>query len=395
MAAELLIQYLDTEFFIKSSTNATRLIAKLKLAVQKKEFYEAHQIIRTIYFRFINQKEKIRALEHLLYLASTYLFQYKENISGQDLAFLHLESVSKCLNYHHEDVGEEAKLYLAEPSMTVHKQKGTLDLELSQKVAKIAVLLPDSHIGRNKFIAEALRILNTKTLNTDLLQNSLAIELYMNNDFQNSKYLYLHCASKENTNQVADLLVSYHRQCNVSVEVDLFVTQFILQFLCLQNPIDTPNPYNSRKKQTTNSSSVIPKTRSDIKCIADRILRLYAQRHPLLVEISWPYKSYPLLNFTHFIITLIDSNEAPTFKLLREIYQVAWLRDTEFPKYLDRIAMIYFGVVDESKQRHGGGFFNNVILSLLDATDDDDCEDEFDKQDTKQDASISSSDELD
>lgn len=352
MAENALVSYLNSPDFIKAATNSTRLVAKLKTAVQKRELYETHQILRTINFRFINHKDKAIPLCELLYQGSCFLLEQQEFVSGQDTATLFLESSAKSLQHHIDEKGRG----VISQNLEHHVNNNTLEWSLSQKVSNIAVNLPDTEIGRTKFITDALRILHPKLLNRSLLHEVLAIKFWENKDVGTHKlsklsqcrYHYLHCASLDNAYEIARLLIEYQSR---EGEVDLFITQFILQFFCLQ-----------------------PKTamnRSVIKSIAEKIFTSYTLKHPLLSQVSPPFSSLPLLNFTHFIISILDSDkEANTFTMLCDIYRVSWSRDPNYKGYLTRIGTLYFGIIDQSKQVQGG-IFNNILLSLLEGKDED------------------------
>lgn len=370
MEEKALVDFLESAQFIKASTNASRLVAKLKAAIQKQEFYEAHQILGTIYFRFINVKEKVFALENLLYRGACYLLEQNEHISGQDLATLFLEAAAKCLQYHRDDGNEKAKLDLSNPSLAYHINEKTLDLDISQKISNLATAMPDTALGQPKFLAAAFRIVSPKLLNRNLLHFSLANRFWRIKDFVKCRYHYLHCASLENANAIADLLITYQSSSACKSEVDLFITQFILQFICMQSPLDSLKTPNQKSTPVTLQTARM--TRGTIRSIAEKVFATYVQKHPSLSLSHLPYSQFPLLNFTYFIISILDGNqEARAFKMLRDTYKVTWSRDPNYESYLNRIGAVYFGVVDQTSQRQGG-FFNNILLSLLDGNDEDD-----------------------
>lgn len=377
MAEIALVNYLGSAQFVQAASNSTRLVAKLKTAVQHSELYETHQILRTIYFRFVNSKERVFALKDLLYEGSCFLLKSGEHVSGQDIATIFLEAAAKCLQHRQEDVSDDVTNHIASSSIKYHESNNTVDYNISYKVAKLASQLPDTEIERQKFIAEALKTLNSKLLNRELLHNVLAIELWKTKDFAGSRYHFLHCANVENASDIADLLIEYQMANASRNEIDLFIAQFTLQFLCLQCPTDSP-------KLNQKSTPIIPvtsrKSRHSIKQIAERVFLAYTSKHPsksLLKkqDTSSPIFSLPLLNFTYFIISILDSDkDSSTFRMLYEIYRATWMRDPSYKGYLDRIGTIYAGLVDESSRQRQGGLFNNLLMSLLEEPDDEDEE---------------------
>lgn len=392
MAETGLVSYLGSAQFIQAASNSSRLVAKLKSAIQNGELYETHQILRTIYFRFVNSKEKVFALKDLLYEGSCYLLKMGEFVSGQDIATIFLEAAAKCLQHRQEDSGNDVN-DTTSSSLNYHQTRNTVDFDISHRVATVASQLPDSEIGRQKFVAETLKILTPKILNRELLHNVLAIELWKTKDFAGSRYHFLHCASVENADDIADLLIEYQMASASRNEIDLFIAQFTLQFLCLQCPMDSPKISNQK------SNPVVPvtsrKTRKTIRQIAERVFLAYTSKHPskssLRQATSPLIFSLPLLNFTYFIISILDSDkDSNTFKMLCDIYQTTWVRDPSYKGYLDRIGAIYAGVIDEASKQRQGGLFNNILMSLLEEPDDEEDEANHEASNT-----FSSCDELD
>lgn len=395
MEKEALLSYLNSPKFVKASSSSTRLVAKLKTAIIRQELYETHQILRTIYFRFTNYNEKVVALVDLLYHGAIYLLKYQEIVSGQDTASLLLEVAAKCLQINLDEGGQEARLNSANSSLTDHMMNNTLEMDICQKVSNLAIHLPDNEFGRTKFIADALRVLSPKLLNRNLFHNVLASKFWQKKDYTNARYHFLHCANLENAQDIAVMLVEFQCKNAYKSEVDLFITQFVLQLLCLQCPLDPPRlPNQNCRKQNTVASpnaTVSRKTISTIKSIAEKIFLSYTLRHPSLNQVDIPFPSLPLLNFTYFIIILLDSNQPETslFQVLCDIYKKAWSRDPNYQNYLNRIGTLYFGVVDRAKQhQQQGGFFNNILMSLLEGTDEED-------EDSNHDGNNLSCDELD
>lgn len=376
-----LVHYLDSSEFKQASANNTRLVEKLKLAVSKKEHYEAHQILRTIYFRFINVEAKITPLSILLYHSSLYLLQNMETVSGQDLAGLFLESSVKSLElFKHQSDPSTAQ----NPSLKYHADGQTYYWQVCQRIADLAVRLPKTDIGQVKFESEVAKI-SPKLINKQLLHEVLAKRYWSTQDYVMSQYHYLQSASLDNAKDIAKMLIDYQLSGANKNEIDLFLAQFIFHLLSAHNPTDSPGkprPPAAHQKDTPAGSSpltVVGRTRGQIKEIAEKIFSNYVLQHPNISQSSIPFTSLPLMNFTYFIVFLLDSDNfresATVFKKLCDLYQPTWSRDPNYKTYLTRIGNLYFGIVDPAKQRSQASFFNNMLASLLDASDDDDDDD--------------------
>lgn len=76
-----------------SVRGSERILNKLRLMRENKQFYEAHQNYRTIYFRYLSAK-KFKELQELLFEGADWFLDMKEYNSGADLACLYIDSLS-------------------------------------------------------------------------------------------------------------------------------------------------------------------------------------------------------------------------------------------------------------------------------------------------------------
>ena len=79
---------------LKSAQSSSRIVNKLDKLIQEENFYEAHQLYRTIYFRHLNAKRFGELQDLLLKGASIFLEKGQAN-SGADLASLYLDAVAE------------------------------------------------------------------------------------------------------------------------------------------------------------------------------------------------------------------------------------------------------------------------------------------------------------
>nr|CAD7411435.1 unnamed protein product [Timema poppensis] len=111
----------------------------------------------------------------------------------------------------------------------------------------------------------------------------------------------------------ASLLVEIHKMRGYAAEVDLFIAQAVLQYLCLQN-----------------------------MSTAQAAFHCYTSQHPNIKR-GPPY-ILPLLNFIWFLLKAVESGKLNTFKVLCEQYQPSIKRDPSYPDYLNKIGHIFFGI---------------------------------------------------
>lgn len=82
----------------KSSSSGTRgvsrVLQKLEASLQSGNYYEAHQMYRTLYFRYLSQKKHEELLD-LLYKGALLFLNQEQLSSGADLCILIIEVLEK------------------------------------------------------------------------------------------------------------------------------------------------------------------------------------------------------------------------------------------------------------------------------------------------------------
>lgn len=80
-----------------SRGGVSRVLAKLELSIQSGDYYEAHQMYRTLYFRYLSQKRYSDCLELLFKGAMRFLLNEQYG-SGADLGLLVVDTLEKAKN---------------------------------------------------------------------------------------------------------------------------------------------------------------------------------------------------------------------------------------------------------------------------------------------------------
>ncbi|VDP85821.1 unnamed protein product [Echinostoma caproni] len=112
---------------------------------------------------------------------------------------------------------------------------------------------------------------------------------------------------------VGSFLIALHQRYGLRSEIDLFITQAVLQFLCMRQP----------------SAAMLA-------------FYIYTRGHPRL-EPGPPFTRFPLLNFIWFLLLVIDRKESfSAFCVLCEKYRPQLNRDSTYATYLDIISRQYF-----------------------------------------------------
>nr|XP_013223143.2 Golgi to ER traffic protein 4 homolog isoform X3 [Columba livia] len=251
------------------------------------------------WFLYMSQGKHAEARE-LMYSGALLFFSHNQQNSAADLSMLVLESLEK----------SDAKV--AE--------------ELLEHLAKLFSLMDPNSPERVAFVSRALKWSSggSGKLGHPKLHQLLAITLWKDGE------------------GCANMLVEYSSSRGYRSEVDMFVAQAVLQFLCLKN-----------------------------KTSASVVFTTYTQKHPS-IEKGPPFVQ-PLLNFIWFLLLAVDGGKLTVFTVLCEQYQPSLKRDPMYNEYLDRIGQLFFGVPPKQTSSYGG-LLGNLLNSLMGTGEDDDTD---------------------
>lgn len=328
--------------------SADRILVKLRNMIANQQYYEAHQLYRTLYFRYRNWG-KFRELQELLFEGAILFLNKEQFNSGSDLSSLFLDSL---------DTDPLVQQILTSP-----KDRN----ELYRRIGELFARIPTGTPERMTYAINALK-LDASKFDVSLIHHNLAIVLFQEKNFPEARYHFLH-AGPSSGPECAQMLIEYQVSSASSSEIDLFIVQFVLQVLCLKNgPIRVPDgqqSYDTIRLPAQESAD----HRSPQEQLATLTLRFYVEKHPRIGGTSPPFK-YPLINFVWLLLIALPAGQLHVFRLLCDLYAVSLNRDPEFRKYLRRIGENYFGLPVE--QNRPQGLFGNLLQSLFAAEDEDD-----------------------
>lgn len=285
---------------------------------EEKNYYEAHQVYRTVYYR-LSAKQKWDELQDLLYNGAIRLIEVNEPTSAMDLAELYIEVLTKGNISVSPGVLEKfEKLFSSLPSV-LEKDTAAAD---GQKVDRRSQFLSLA-VKWSMNVSEKRRY---KQRGHAGLHSCVANVLWREGNYCAARS---HFMLADDPKKFADFLVEFQRKHGDESEKDLFVVQAVLQLLCNRRP---------------RSASIL--------------LREYCQKHPEIN--SEPPYDLPLLNFARFVILAIRARKVEFFTRLLEVYDLG--RDPNFIRYLDRIGQLYLDVPPPQKQP---GFLGSFIKGLM------------------------------
>ncbi|XP_042336815.1 Golgi to ER traffic protein 4 homolog isoform X2 [Sceloporus undulatus] len=186
---------------VRNRGGVQRVEGKLRASVEKGDYYEAHQMYRTLFFRYMSQGKHAEARE-LMYSGALLFFSHNQQNSAADLSMLVLESLEK----------SDAKV----------------TDELIENLAKVFSLMDPNSPERVAFVSRALKWSSggSGKLGHPKLHQLLAITLWKEQNYCESRYHFLHSTDGEGC---ANMLVEYSSSRGYRSEVDMFVAQAVLQ----------------------------------------------------------------------------------------------------------------------------------------------------------------------
>ncbi|XP_012257448.1 Golgi to ER traffic protein 4 homolog [Athalia rosae] len=300
----------------RGSLGVLRVLAKLEASIDAGNYYEAHQIYRTLHFRYLGQRKFSELLE-LLYNGSTLLLQHDQQASGADLGILLVDALVK-------SESQPSQLYF-------------------EKLTNLFSWMSKTAPERETFLIEALRwsVKGTdyKTGHPDFHQRIAQI-FWKEKNYVMARQHFLYSTDGSGC---AAMLVELHEERGYSSEVDLFIVQAVLQYLCLRN-----------------------------KTTAEEAFNTYTLKHPKIN--SGPPYFLPLLNFLFFLLKAIETGKLTAFTILCEQYQMSLNRDPLYRQYLEKIGQVFFNV--SPPRPRSQGFVGTLLQSLFNGVEEEDSDEE-------------------
>jgi len=298
---------------VRQAAGIARIQIKLKNSLESGNFYEAHQMYRTLYF----SQSKFQDAEDLLYDGANELFKYKQMGSGTDLSKLFIEVLGK------RDV--------------------RTDSEKETAFKRIAVLF--THIPRDSpdldaFKANAIRWSSNQENPSGhpRLHQLMAYDLWNLKRYSESRQNFLYSCDGSGCGK---MLIEFHSSYGLPGEVDMFIVTTVLQYLVLRKQI-----------------------------VAAWTLKVYTENHPSINR-GPPFK-HALLNFAWFLLLAIEQKESiSAFSTLVELYKPSLQRDPSYFEYVDKIGQHFFGLPAPQRPQ---GMFSGLLDSIFSAMNEDDSE---------------------
>lgn len=305
-----------------------KLLKKLKLNTSEAEpnFYEAHQLYKTLHFRSTDNNEAV----DLIFNAICFFYTKKsDNVYYcSDLSKVFIETLKKIEKQEPDLVDnvllERIKIiHMAlangseernEFSCTILKWSGSLFAQNKMKITQAS-----SDVDQNLLTYQ-------KTFGHVGIHRVFALNYWTEENYVQSRYHFLHSTDGHSC---AKMLIECHLNYGYPSEVDLFLVQNVLQFLCLRN-LKTAREFHDT----------------------------YVKLHP---DIKDP-QAFPLLNFIKFLFISIQHDQAKWFTAICDVYKPSLSVDPSLDDYLERVGQYFFNM--KPKRAEKESIFNNLFKML-------------------------------
>ncbi|KAL6733786.1 hypothetical protein Aduo_004406 [Ancylostoma duodenale] len=309
---------LDSTIRCSKMSKPSRLEKKAQDCFDKGEFYEAHQVYRTMYFRMI-QQEKFDELLDILCSGSKKLARANEFLASIDLAELYAETLVKAKSKPTERILDQIfsmTEQLMDPSFTLPS--------------------PDAH---NRFISSCVKWSQSIASKRRERKHGLSDLHYMiaKAYYTHGRYINArnHMLFADRPEEFATLLhkISEQGGCKSS-ESELFCALSALQLLAMH------------RVQT-----------------ASKLLAAFTGNR----DISSPSNGsrQELLNFLRLLCNALTLHDVNLFNHLVDVYKPHIDVDPSYHNYIDRIGHIFFGHPSSKKGDSFGGLFGNILKGVL------------------------------
>ncbi|XP_055851244.1 Golgi to ER traffic protein 4 homolog [Episyrphus balteatus] len=315
----------------RGSRGVNRVLAKLDSSIESGHYYEAHQMYRTLYFRYTAQKKYEECL-NLLYEGALKLLDKQQQTSGADLSLLIIDTLEKR--------GQSEDLY-----SWINRD------DLNSWINRLGILIKNisaTTVERETLICRSIKWtgdISKNNLGHPAMHRTIAQTMWAEGNTEQARHHYL--LSRDGLN-CGLMLVKLSEQKGFDNELDLFICQVVLQQLSVLKDKET----------------------------ALLTFETYTKYHPKIARTEPAFK-LPLLNFTYFLLKTIDTGRLAMFKVLCELYKPLLMRDPSFLKYLNKISMYFFGEAPPpSPPQSGmmGGLFGDLFTRLFQGFEEGDDE---------------------
>ena len=236
-------------------SSSSRLYEKLEKCKQTKDFYQAHQICKTIYVRLRSSSNDEQILK-FLFESACYFLEHNQSNSGYDLCKCFVETLNRAttINELSAELREQICTLFrllkcfhderTEFAYNVLRWSTTIPFSQQSSDGQLPVHRLESNSSFSTSILTTLtepsaaekssgqRTIYHKSGHPQLHESFAHILWEQEKNYQDSRYHYLR---SHDGRAFATMLIEAHQTLGYPSEIDLFIAQTVLQYLLLRN----------------------------------------------------------------------------------------------------------------------------------------------------------------
>lgn len=376
-------------------SSSTRLLAKLEESKQKKDFYQAHQICRTIYVRLRSTTDDENILK-FLFESACYFLEHNQSNSGYDLCKSYIEILNRSKFTELTDtlVQQICRLYQllrAFPDerieFTCNVLRWSTQIPCEQQSDEhLPALRTESNASFSSSILSTLTESNQPTNKQSIYHKSGHPKLHeafarilweQEKNYKDSRYHYLRSFDGRS---FAAMLIEAHQTLGYPSEIDLFIAQTVLQYLLLRNFHTAYLVFVTYVEQHPKIRQPPPGPFDQVYPMLNFLWFLLLCFKKILVKTptntnnntasgepnhhhfgKLVESNFSIIDLGFYLDSLPSSESVRCFSSLVDAYKPSLERDSTLVQYIERLGSLFFGV----KQKKTGTSSSNPLENLM------------------------------
>ncbi|KAG9285574.1 hypothetical protein G9A89_006563 [Geosiphon pyriformis] len=308
---------------IMGSRGTDKVLEKIQEALDRQNYYEAHQMYRTVCRRLIKQKQYSKAID-LLYTGARSLLEHKQSGSATDLSLYMIDAYS------------EGELPVTDESR--------------DRLIQLMKLFPYDEPGRKRFFDTAIGWsvkFGESPAGDPELHHCVAKLFWKDKIYQEAESHFL-AGTSESSAAYGQMLGEWAAQ-DQPHKCGAYLARAVLQYLCLRNIHDAKIAFNSFEAAIS------------AKHVGQNIFSGTSSYRQTVNgdSIELPIYNIPLLNFLQFLILTVQRDASDLFVTLRNKYKSELEIEPTFEDLLNRIGEVFFNIRTQRPQQF------NILQDLM------------------------------
>lgn len=319
-----------------SDDKSEKTLARLNKRIQDGDYYEAHQLYRTIFARHLKTEQYQQAID-IAYQGGVTLNQHQQHSSASDMGLLLLDAYTQGAI----PLSDESKKRILDIFKGFRPGEPT-----KIKFMKAAIRWSAKYGGPKSGDPE--------------LRHAFGFSYWQEKNYTSAQDQFLH-GTEESAKAMGQMLYDISITEGYKSEQEYFITRVVLQYACLGNLRDaylslsqyTSLHFKKDPSLKTSQTTVIPSTHTAPGM---------SPNHMINSNITFTTSVLPLFNFCFFLIMVLMRNNVELFQILKKRYASALSKDPTFTQYLEKIGQSYFNLAVSNPQM---GLFGDMFRSLF------------------------------